>query len=248
MKALILAAGQGTRLGHLTKDRPKPMLPIQGRPLLQYMVEWLRDHGIKEIAINLHHRPDVVREFFGDGAHFGVAIHYSDEKELLGTAGAAKRLEPFFDEDFVVVYGDVLTNLNLARLIEFHNQQGKNGRGMPCMTLALYNVPDPTQCGLVETDATGHLMRFVEKPAPDQVFTDLAFSGIMICRPMIFEYIPNESCFDFGHDLIPALLAADAPMSAQVIAKDEYVIDIGTLKGYLTAIQTRSQYTLQKVI
>jgi mannose-1-phosphate guanylyltransferase len=246
MKALILAAGQGTRLGHLTKNRPKPMLPIGGRPLLQHTVEWLRDYGIKEIAINLHHRPDVVMEFFGDGAHLGVAIHYSDEKELLGTAGAAKRLEPYFDEDFVVVYGDVLTNLDLMRLINFHNQQGNHGRELPTMTLALYNVPDLTQCGLVETDTTGYVTRFVEKPAPDQVFTDLAFSGIMICRPAIFKHIPIETFFDFGHDLIPALLAADAPMSAQVIAKDEYVIDIGTLPGYLTALQTCPQYTLQK--
>ncbi|MBM3749055.1 MAG: nucleotidyltransferase family protein, partial [Acidobacteria bacterium] len=121
VQAMILAAGEGTRLRPLTLERPKPMLPIGGRPLLEHLILWLRDHAITHLAINLHYKPDSVRAYFGDGAPWGVAITYSLEDPILGTAGAVKKLQDYFADTFVVVYGDLLTNLDLTRLIMFHN-------------------------------------------------------------------------------------------------------------------------------
>src|SRR5690606_25874488 len=120
MRALILAAGEGSRLRPLTLDRPKPMLPIGGVPILQHQVDYLRSHGITEIAINLHYKPEVIVDHFGDGSSFGVRITYSREARLLGSAGAAKQLDWYFDDTFIVLYGDVLTNLDIGQLIAFH--------------------------------------------------------------------------------------------------------------------------------
>ncbi len=233
MKALILAAGKGTRLGQLTADFPKPMLPVAGRPLLTYHIEWLRNHGVTELAINLHHAADVIRNYFGNGHAFGVAITYSYEPELLGTAGAAKQLEHFLDEPFVVVYGDVFTNIDLTGLATRHVSQmagADNG-----VTLSLYRVPNPTECGLVDIDAAGRVQRFVEKPPADQVFTDLANAGVLICEPRVLTRIPAATVVDFGRDVLPALLADGWPVFGVPITPDEYVIDIGTPAGYTRA-------------
>lgn len=235
MKALILAAGKGTRLGHLTADYPKPMLALCGRPLLAYHIDWLRSYGATQIAINLHHAADVIRTYFGDGSTFGVEIVYSYEPELLGTAGAARRLAAFLDERFVVLYGDVFTNIDLANLLAFHTRQP--GAGDNALTLSLYRVPNPTECGLVEVDDSGRVLRFVEKPPADQVFTDLANAGILICEPRVLSLVPEAHVFDFGRDLLPRLLAQGWPVFGSPIATDEYVIDIGTPTGYLRAQQ-----------
>jgi NDP-sugar pyrophosphorylase family protein len=240
MKALILAAGQGTRLKQLTAHRPKPLLPLRGQPVLVHTIRWLQSYGIGDIAVNVHHHADAVVAALGDGTRLGVSITYSHEERLLGTAGAAKRLAGYLTEPFVVVYGDVLTNLDLSRLIHFHHSRPGSGRSYPALTLALYHVPEPSQCGLVETGAAGRIRRFVEKPPADQVFTDLAFSGVMVCEPRILRFIPEGDVYDFGHHLIPLLLAAGEPLYAQPIdrAAGEYVIDIGTLQGYLAALHT----------
>lgn len=235
MKALILAAGKGTRIGHLTQNCPKPMLPVGEKPLLAYLVGWLRSYGIQDIAFNLHHAPEVIVNYFGDGSRFGVRLTYSHETELLGTAGAAKRLEHFLDETFVVIYGDVFTNLNLARLTAFHASR-KTQTGQPsALTLALYHVPNPTECGLVELDSHEQVLRFVEKPPAHQVFTDLANAGIMVCEPEILKAIPPDTVFDFGRDVLPKLLAHHTPVFGQTIANDEFLIDIGTPAGYQRA-------------
>lgn len=240
MKALILAAGKGTRLKELTRDRPKPMLPIGDMPLLAHHIRWLREYGVTEVAMNLHHAPEVITGYFGSdefssGEEYDVAIHYSYEATLLGTAGAAKRLQDFLDQTFVVVYGDVFTNLNLARLQHAHHTPRTPHEAVPSMTLALYQVPNPTECGLVEIDAAGRVVRFVEKPAAHQVFTNLANAGIMLCEPSIFDWIPVATPYDFGHDLLPKLLEAQQLLVGQEIAAEEYVIDIGTPAGYQRA-------------
>jgi len=241
MKALILAAGKGTRLGELTADFPKPMLPVNGRPLLAHHVEWLRRHGVTRIAMNLHHAADVIRDHFGDGRRFGVEIVYSYEPELLGTAGAAKKLESFLDERFVVVYGDVFTNINLSQLAALHSNKVKgDGKGL---TLSLYRVPNPTECGLVDIDEQGAVRRFVEKPPADQVFTDLANAGILVCEPRVLALTPADMVYDFGRDLLPDLLTAGWPVWGIPIAPDEYVIDIGTPSGYARAQQLATATT-----
>ncbi|MCE7987286.1 MAG: nucleotidyltransferase family protein [Caldilinea sp. CFX5] len=237
MKGLILAAGKGTRLRDLTLNRPKPMLPVQGKPLLEAHVAWLHATGIDQIAMNLHHCPNVITDYFGDGSRFGVQLTYSYEPQLLGTAGAAKHLQAFLDEPFVVVYGDVFTNLSLSRLLAFHEARKAQTKVTTVATLALYQVPNPTECGLVAIDATGRIQRFVEKPPPDQVFTDLANAGLMVCEPAILELIPAASEVDFGRHVFPAALAGGYALWGQPIAGDEYVIDIGTFHGYDRAQQ-----------
>ena len=226
MKALILAAGEGTRLRPLTLTRPKPMLPVNGEPLLVITITRLRDHGVSDIAINLHHHRDAIMDYFGDGSRFGVQITYSHEPELLGTAGAARKLADYLDETFFIVYGDVLTNLSYSALARFHHQ--KNA----ALTISLYRVEDPTQVGLVGIDKDRRVMDFIEKPFPEEVFTDLANSGVLVCEPAILSYIPPDTFYDFGHDLFPRLLAAREPPYGVPLTSDEYLIDIGTLDKY----------------
>lgn len=237
MKGLILCAGKGTRLRRLTESRPKPMLPIRGRPLLEHLIDWLRESGVREIAINLHHCPDVITEYFGAGWRHGVSITYSYEEELLGTAGAAKAFEFFLDQRFVVVYGDVMTNVDLKRVADYHISRRAEYGVVPAVTMVLYRVPDPSQCGVVELDEQGRVREFVEKPPAEKVSSDLAFSGVMICEPSILDSIPAVTAYDFGYDLLPLLLDRGIPLFGMDKLPDEYVIDIGTLPGYLRAIR-----------
>lgn len=232
MKALILAAGKGTRLKSLTADRPKPMLPVGDEPLLAHHVRRLHAAGVREIAINLHHAADVITDYFGDGSRFGVRLTYSYEPELMGTAGAAKILESFLDETYFVVYGDVFTNIGLVELAQFHSIHRAQSDSPLALTMSLYRVPNPTECGLVEVDSVGRVMRFVEKPPADQVFTDLANAGILVCDPAVMTITPAATVFDFGRDLIPLLLEQGGGVFGKAITADEYVIDIGTPAGF----------------
>jgi mannose-1-phosphate guanylyltransferase len=234
-KALILAAGKGTRLKHLTADRPKPMLEVGGEPLLAHHIRRLHAAGVQEIAINLHHAAQVITDYFGDGSQFDVALTYSYEPELLGTAGAARRLEAFLDEPFFVVYGDVFTNVNLVELAASHAVQRQRTGSKLAMTLSLYRVPNPTECGLVELTPDGRVTRFVEKPPADQVFTDLANAGLLVCEPAALQWVPPATVFDFGRDLIPALLDHGLAVFGKPIDAAEYVIDIGTMPGFSRA-------------
>lgn len=229
MKALLLAAGEGTRLRPLTLDRPKPMVPVGGRPLLEHLVALLRRHGVADIAINLHYKPEAIVDYFGTGEAFGVSITYSREERLLGSAGAVKQLGSFFagDEPFLVLYGDVLTDLDLTELVARHRSSGA------AATLALYRVKDPSRCGIVELDANNRVTRFVEKPAPGTVFSDLANSGIYVVEPAVIDRIPAERPFDFGHDLFPALLADGVPLAGQPLPG--YILDIGSPERYAQA-------------
>jgi len=226
MKAMILGAGEGTRMRPLTIERPKPMLPIQGKPILEYTIELLRHHGITQIAVNLHHRPEVITEYFGDGRDFGVEITYSLEDRLLGTAGAVKKLEGYFDESFLVFYGDVLTNLNLSALVDFHRTKAG------IATVALYRVENPSACGIVELDEGWRITRFVEKPPPQEVFSDLANSGILVLEREVIDHIPTGVFRDFGYHVLPDLLVQGCPMYGYPIPDNTYLIDIGTMEKY----------------
>jgi NDP-sugar pyrophosphorylase family protein len=229
MKALILAAGQGTRLHPLTEDRPKPMLPVGGTPLLEQIVLLFRQHGITDIAINLHYKPWTIIHHLGHGRRWGVRIHYSFEETLLGSAGAAKRLEWHFNETFIVFYGDLYTDLDLTGLIAAHR------RGGAPITIALYSVDNPTECGIVELDAQSRVRRFVEKPAPDQVFSQLANAGVFAVEPEVLSWLPADQRLDFGHDVFPQLLAAGHAILGHPIT--DTLIDIGTPENYQKAQQ-----------
>lgn len=227
MKAMILAAGEGTRLRPLTNMIPKPMLPVGGKPLLEHTICWLRTHGIEQVAINLHHGPWLTQAYLGDGSAWGVRITYSLEDRLLGTAGAVKKLQSYFDDTFVVVYGDVLTNMDLTGLVSFHQAKGGG------VTIALYRVENPWTCGLIELDGEGRLLRFVEKPSPEDVFTDLASAGVFVMEPRVLDHIPVDTFYDFGHDLFPALLTEGVPLYGY--PTDAYLVDIGTMEKYRQA-------------
>lgn len=229
MKGLILAAGEGRRLRPLTLTRPKPMLPVAGRPLLEHIVTLLRHHGVRQLAINLHHRPEAITAHFGNGRRWGVQILYSYEQHLLGSAGAAKKLAWFFDQTFVVFYGDLYTELNLRPLISFHRRHGA------LATVALYEVPNPTACGIVELDSRQCIRRFVEKPAPEEVFSNLANAGVYILEPSVLRLVPPQTRFDFGHDLFPVLLESNLQIMGFPI--QEPLIDIGTREKYLALQQ-----------
>ena len=224
MKALILAAGEGKRLRPLTLDTPKPLLPLNGRPLITYLIDLLREHGVTDIAVNLHHRPEAIRACLGNGADFGVRITYSYEETLLGSAGAAKKLEGFFDESFFVLYGDVLTDIDLSALAACHRSGGAS------LTMALYEADDPTRCGIAAVDAEGRVRRFQEKPSAAAVFSPWANAGVYAVEPSVLRFAPEDSFFDFGGDLIPLLLEKGEPVGA--FLSDSYFLDIGSYKRY----------------
>jgi NDP-sugar pyrophosphorylase family protein len=227
MKALLLAAGEGTRLRPLTLDRPKPMLPLAGCPMLDYLVRHVRRHGIRDVAINLHYKPHVIVDHFGDGRAHDVAITYSHEQRLLGSAGAAKALDWFFDGTFLILYGDVLTDIDLGALVARHREYGA------VATLALYEVDDPSRCGIVELDSAGYVTRFSEKPAPGTVAGNLANAGVYVLEPSVLRYVPAGRTSDFGQDVFPRLLELGLPIAG--IPADGYVLDIGSPERYAQA-------------
>lgn len=248
LKALILAAGEGTRLRPLTLDRPKPMLPIGGKPVLGHIIEWLGRHGVADIAVNLHYMPGAIEAYLGDGADHGIRLVYSREESLLGSAGAARHLAAYLgDGPFVVAYGDVLTDLDLGELLALHNkkvaQDPRTG-----ITMALYRVPDPTQVGIVEINAAHRITRFVEKPRPAEVFGNLSNSGILIVEPHVLERIPEGVPYDFGRDLLPRLIAEGVPVFGWSLPAHTYLIDMGTPEKYALAEATFGQPHLQRSI
>jgi NDP-sugar pyrophosphorylase family protein len=204
------------------------MVPIGGRPILEHLIALLRRHGVTQVAINLHYKPDLIMSYFGDGRHCGVAITYSLEPRLLGTAGAAKRLDWFLSDTFLVLYGDVLTDLDLSAFWASHRATGALG------TLALYEVEDPTRCGMVELAPDGRVRRFVEKPPPGVVVPgNLANAGIYILEPAALRYVPRDQPFDFGRDLFPKVLRLGLPLFGR--RTDSYVLDVGSPQRHAQA-------------
>jgi phosphoheptose isomerase/dTDP-glucose pyrophosphorylase len=233
VRGFILAAGEGTRLRPLTLDRPKPMLPINGQPLLQHTVDWLRAAGIQNVAINLHHRPEAIIDHFGDGARYGVQIQYSREEQLWGTAGALRRLNGFVgDGPLVIVYGDVLTNLNLRDLLAFHQRTLARDPSLG-ITLGLQRLTNPIGKGLVELDARNRVTRFIEKPT--DAFSDLVNAGVMIVEPQVIDRIPAQTFYDFGQHLLPQLIDSDIALYGWIVPASAYLIDIGTPENYAQA-------------
>ncbi|GIK40283.1 MAG: hypothetical protein BroJett011_41160 [Chloroflexota bacterium] len=224
MKGMILAAGEGRRLRPLTDHAPKPMLPVAGRPLLEHTITYLRDCGVTDLAVNLYHLPQVVIDYFGDGSRWGVSLHYSVEEHLLGSAGGVKRLQSFFDDTFIVFYGDLLTWADLRPMIELHRRTGV------LATMGLYHVPDPWNRGIVQLDEAKNVIRFVEKPPRDQVFSNLANAGIYVLEPEVLNRIPAEQVYDFGHDVFPGLLADGIHIAGYII--EDLLIDIGLPEKY----------------
>lgn len=227
MKAVIMAGGEGTRLRPLTCNRPKPMVPIANKPVMEHIVELLGKYGLTEVAVTLQYMPDLIKEYFGDGKDFGVNLTYFTEKVPLGTAGSVKNAESFLDDTFIVISGDALTDINLQKAIEFHRSKKS------IATLVLKRVDIPLEYGVVVTDGDGRITRFLEKPSWGEVFSDTVNTGIYILSPEVLGYFNKNEMFDFSKDLFPILLKEKKPMYGYVT--EEYWCDVGDLRAYVQA-------------
>ncbi len=227
MKAVIMAGGEGTRLRPLTCNRPKPMVPVVNKPVMEHIIELLKKYDLTDIAVTLQYMPEIIREYFGDGSEYGVNMQYYVENTPLGTAGSVKNAEDFLDDTFIVISGDALTDIDLGKAIEFHKSKGSMA------TLVLKKVDIPLEYGVVVTDSDGRITRFLEKPSWGEVFSDTVNTGIYILSPEVLGYFKKNEMFDFSKDLFPILLNEKKPMFG--CATDDYWSDIGDLRAYVQA-------------
>ncbi|HHV59593.1 MAG TPA: NTP transferase domain-containing protein [Clostridiaceae bacterium] len=225
MKTVIMAGGEGTRLRPLTCNRPKPMVPIVNKPVMEHIVELLKRHDLKDIAVTLQYMPELIKDYFNNGNDHGVNIRYYVEKTPLGTAGSVKNAEEFLDDTFLVISGDALTDIDLTKAIKFHHEKGA------IATLVLKKVDIPLEYGVVVTDSEGRITRFLEKPNWGEVFSDTVNTGIYILSPEVLGYIKKGEMFDFSKDLFPLLMKENKPMYGYV--SDDYWCDVGDLRAYV---------------
>ncbi|HZU78620.1 MAG TPA: sugar phosphate nucleotidyltransferase, partial [Acidimicrobiales bacterium] len=229
MKAVIMAGGEGTRLRPLTSNQPKPMLPMANRPMMEHIVGLLRRHGFDEIVVTVAFMANAIRSYFDDGSEFGVRMVYATEEMPLGTAGSVRNAMDELDERFLVISGDVLTDIDLGAVVEFHESKGA------LATLALKAVEDPLEFGIVITREDGSIDRFLEKPTWGQVFSDTINTGIYVLEPEIFDFIDGGRPVDFSEEVFPGVLAQGKPIFGYVA--EGYWEDVGTLDAYLKAHQ-----------
>jgi mannose-1-phosphate guanylyltransferase len=244
MKAMILAAGKGTRVRPITYTIPKPMIPILEKPVMEFLLELLRQHGFTEVMVNVSHLADEIERYFRDGQRFGVEVAYSFEGriidgeligEAIGSAGGMKRIQdfqPFFDDTFVVLCGDALIDLDLTAAIKWHREKGS------IATIVMKDVPreEVSSYGVVVTDESGLIKTFQEKPTIEEALSTSINTGIYIFEPEIFNYIPSKTEFDIGGDLFPKLVAEGAPFYG--VAMDFEWVDIGKVPDYWHAVRS----------
>ncbi len=228
MKAVIMAGGEGTRLRPLTCDLPKPMARLCGRPMMEYILDLLEDHGVDEAVVTLRYLPSAISEYFGD-RYRGIALQYAVEESPLGTAGSVRGAAATFpgEEELLVISGDALTDFDLTAAVDFHREHGA------AATLLVTRVEDPREYGLVRYDEDGRVVGFVEKPGWAQAVTDAANTGIYILSPEALALIPEEGEYDFGKDLFPRMLAKGMTLCAY--ETEGYWCDIGSLSAYRAA-------------
>ncbi|MBA3867290.1 MAG: NDP-sugar synthase [Solirubrobacterales bacterium] len=234
MRAMVLAAGLGTRLRPITYAMPKPMVPVANRPVMEHILRLLGRHGFSETIANLHWFPELIEAHFGDGSAAGVELSYSREEQLLGTSGGVRNAAGFLGESFLVISGDALTDIDLAAMREFH--ESHDG----IATLATKRVQDTSQFGVAITDPYGRIQGFQEKPDPAAALSDLANCGIYMFRSEIFDFFPAAGAgkaagaddppgfADWAMDVFPRLLEGDVPFYSHEI--DAYWNDIGNLE------------------
>src|SRR5919106_482353 len=199
MQALILAGGEGTRLRPLTSTVPKPVVPLVDRPFIAFMLDWLRGHGVDDVVMSCGHLAAGVRNVLGDGSAYGVRLRYVEEPRPLGTGGALKFAEPLLDERFLMLNGDVLTDLDVSAQIALHEQRGARA------TLALTPVEDPSAYGLVRT-RDGEVTGFVEKPSPNQIDTHNISAGIYVLERSVLDMLEPEQPASIERDVFPRLV------------------------------------------
>jgi mannose-1-phosphate guanylyltransferase/phosphomannomutase len=229
VKAVIMAGGEGTRLRPLTSNQPKPLMSLVNRPMMEHIVRLLKKHGFDDIVVTLAFLPQTIRSYFGDGSEFGVRMVYATEETPLGTAGSVGNAKKELDEPFLVISGDVLTDIDLSAIVEFHRDRDA------LATIALKSMENPLEFGIVITHDDGSIERFLEKPTWGQVFSDTVNTGIYVLQPEIFDYIPDGKSVDFSEDVFPALL--DDGKAVFGFVAEGYWEDVGTLDAYIKAHQ-----------
>lgn len=231
MQAIILAGGKGTRLRPLTVYTPKPIVPLMNRPFLLFQIEILKRAGIKDIILSLNYQPSKIEYLLGDGAEFGVNIRYVTEPAPMGTAGAYKYASRSIKETTVVFNGDILTDLDITKVIEFHRK--KNAEA----TIVLTPVENPSAYGLVETDEENRVLRFREKPKPEELAdltTNNINAGVYILEPRVLDSIPEGENYSFEYNVFPDLLKNQKSFYAYIL-NENYWRDIGSPESYLQA-------------
>jgi mannose-1-phosphate guanylyltransferase len=223
MQALILAGGEGTRLRPLTSTVPKPVVPLVDRPFIRFMLDWLRSHGVDDVVMSCGHLASGVRNVLGDGSAFGIALRYVEEPRPLGTGGAVKYAEPLLQDRFLMLNGDVLTDIDVSGQIAHHEQTGARA------TLALTPVEDPSSYGLVRTRDGGEVTEFVEKPSPDQIDTRNISAGVYVLERSVLELLEAEQPASIERDVFPRLVGD----GLYGYVSEGYWLDIGTPERYL---------------
>ena len=253
MKAMILAAGKGTRVRPITHTIPKPMIPILQKPVMEFLLELLREHGFTEIMVNVSHLAEEIENYFRDGQRFGVEIAYSFEGRIedgeligdaMGSAGGLKKIQNFqhfFDDTFVVLCGDALVDLDLTEAVKRHKAKGA------LASLITKRVPreQVSSYGVVVTDEDGRVRSFQEKPEVDEAASDMINTGIYIFEPEVLDFVPSDQAFDIGSDLFPKLVAAGAPFYA--LPMEFEWVDIGKVPDYWQAIRSVLQGQVRQV-
>ncbi|HAA32345.1 MAG TPA: mannose-1-phosphate guanyltransferase [Cyanobacteria bacterium UBA8553] len=253
MKAMILAAGKGTRVRPITYTIPKPLIPILQKPVMEFLLELLRQHGFDQIVVNVSHLAKEIEDYFRDGQRFGVQIAYSFEGRIedgqlvgdaLGSAGGMRRIHdfyPFFDDTFVVLCGDALIDLDLTAAVKWHKEKGA------IATIVMKSVPleQVPSYGVVVTDETGRVKAFQEKPSVEEALSTSINTGIYIFEPEVLDYIPSGQEYDIGGDLFPKLVEMNAPFYA--VPMDFEWVDIGKVPDYWHAIRGVLQGEIKNV-
>ncbi|NOX54120.1 MAG: nucleotidyltransferase family protein [Planctomycetes bacterium] len=230
MRALLLAAGRSTRIASVTGGRPKPLLEIDGGTVLERNLRWLASSGIREIWINLHYRPEEIQRTIGDGGQYGVTVRYSFEPELLGTAGAVRKLQEVWNDTFFVVYGDNLVRFDLAGLLAAHRHQGA------LATIALFDRSRHVHTGIaggrVKLNDDGRIVEFQEGAGDG--YSTLVNAGVYALEPQVVSAIPSEGPSDFGRDVFPRLLQEKQELFGHLI--DGYCLGLDTPESYQRAM------------
>jgi len=226
-KAFILAGGEGTRMRPFTYEMPKPLIPVHGKPLVQHLIELLRKYEIRDITFSIGYLGDKIKEYFGNGSRFGVNIHYVEEKRPLGTAGPLRLVRDRFTENFFVLNGDVLANIDLVDMLQVHEES------KACATIALTPVSDASRYGVARLRGQ-RILEFVEKPSSNQPRSQLINAGIYVFSPKIFDYLPQKSKAMLETDVFPKL-ATDGKLYGYPFEGQWF--DTSTYEAYEQAIK-----------
>jgi len=238
MQAVILVGGEGTRLRPLTSNMPKPIVPLVDRPFMAFMLEWLKRHGVDDAIMSCGFLATRVREVLGDGSDYGMTLRFVEEPEPRGTAGALKYAEEFLQDRFLMLNGDVLSDMDLTAQIAQHEATGAKG------TLALVPVPDPSAYGLVRLHEDNAVKEFVEKPSADQIDTNLISAGAYVLERSILDMIPAGQNVSIEREIWPALVGN----GLYAYPHEAYWLDIGTPGMYLKATRDILEKTVETAV